>query len=342
MSFLRWLRAASAYERASAAALIVTLLLIAAAFASPPPGLFIPASPDPVVEPTADRPVQALYRIQREAWTPESLREAADLYARLGDLPAAAAHWERAQPTDAPTLRRLSETYLELGDWPLALAALERLLAAGEVDASWAHLQLGLIRASFNRDSALAHLRAAEADYGGSIAPLIAALSESSTPLGVGIALAEAELWPYAELAFSQADGGALALAYMGLARDRQGKDGSAPIARAAALEPQTPQVRYLQALHLRQVGDYAGSLSALVQATALDPENPALYAELASAYRLLGDLDSAERWYMQAVSLSNGDPRFVGLLEGFRAERGDLLAQLGLTDEPTDTVLPP
>jgi tetratricopeptide (TPR) repeat protein len=143
-----------------------------------------------------------------------------------------------------------------------------------------------------------------------------------------------------------RAEDAALALAYAGLARDRQGKDGGAQIARAVSLDRQNAQVRYLEGLHWRQVGNYQASLSALVQATALDPENPALYAELASAYRLLGDLDAAERWYMQAVSVSNGDPRWQTVLDAFRAERGALLEQLGLTDEPipdaTDAVLPP
>lgn len=347
MNFLRWLRAASAYERASAAAVIITLLFLAAAFTAPRADpIPIPPTPELSEISTANRPVQALYRAQsaalREGWTPEQRRAAANAYAALGDLRRAAALWERAAPPDAPTLRRLSETYLELGDWPKALDALERLLALDGVDIAWANFQLGLIRASFDPARALAHLRAAEPDYGASLAPLIAALQSNPSPVRVGIALADAELWPYAELAFSQVGDDALALAYAGLARDRQGKDGSAQIARAVALDARSAQVRYLEGLHWRQVGDYQASLDALVQATALDPENPALYTELASAYRLLGDLDSAERWYAQAVTVSNGDPRFQAVLDAFRAERDSLLEQLGLTDEPTDTVLPP
>lgn len=348
MQFLRWLRSASAYERASAAVAVLTLIFLAAAFAAPRTGVVrLPATPTPVT----NHPVQNLYRVQRAAlstgWTTEHLRAAANAYAALGDLRNAAAYWERTNPDDPPTLRRLSEAYLELGDWPNALNALERLLALDSVDNSWAHFQLGLIRASFDPAAALLHLRAAEVDYGASLAPIIAALESNPSPVRVGIALADAELWPYAELAFSHAGDDALALAYAGLARDRQSKDGSAQIARAVLLEPQNPQVRFLEGLHWRQAGDYQASLNALIQATALDPENPALYAELASAYRLLGDLDSAERWYMQAVAVSNGDPRFRTVLDAFRAERQTLLEQLGLiTDEPipeaTDSVPPP
>ena len=104
-----------------------------------------------------------------------------------------------------------------------------------------------------------------------------------------------------------------LALAYGGLARDMQGKDGAPQIDAAVTVAPDDPQVRFLQGLHLRLAYDNAGSLDAMVQAVALDPENPALYAELGKAYQLTGDLTAAERWLKFAVSL---DSHFQPLLE--------------------------
>jgi tetratricopeptide (TPR) repeat protein len=151
----------------------------------------------------------------------------------------------------------------------------------------------------------------------------------------VGFALAQAELWPYAELAFQHATNVnpdyAEAQAYVGLARDRQGKDGDAWVARALTLDQQSDTVRFIQGLHLRQKQDFAGSLEAFVLAVALNPQNPAYYAELGTAYRLADDMDNAERWLQVAVDVSNRDPRFQQLLALFYADEEYQLNDGGL-----------
>jgi Flp pilus assembly protein TadD len=161
----------------------------------------------------------------------------------------------------------------------------------------------------------------------------------------VGLALADTENWPLAELAFQHAmDTGAAfgeALAYIGLARDRQGKNGGFAFQQAVSAEPQNPVVQFLWGLHLRARDDLEASRQALVTATVLDPLNPAYYAELGTAYRLMGDLENAERWLWVAADSSSGDPRFAQLLALFYAEEGyqldsrglDVLMQLG--DDP-------
>ncbi len=148
----------------------------------------------------------------------------------------------------------------------------------------------------------------------------------------MGKALADAKLWPYAELAFSLSSD-PLAYAYGGFARDMQGKDGSSQIDTAVALEPNNAQVRLMQGLHLRMNYDYPNSLKAIIQAVALDPENPALYAELGKAYQLTGDLTTAEHWLKYAASL---DPHFQPLVDAFYNDEKTLLANLGLVDEST------
>jgi tetratricopeptide (TPR) repeat protein len=155
-------------------------------------------------------------------------------------------------------------------------------------------------------------------------------LESTTDPVRIGIALARADLWSHAELAFSQS-ADPLEVAYSGLARDMQGKDGSPQIEGAVAFAPDDPQVRFLQALHLRLNFDYPGSLEAIIQAVALDPENPALYAELGRAYQLAGDMATAEHWLKFAVSL---DEHFQPLLDAFYADERTALLNLGLVDE--------
>jgi tetratricopeptide (TPR) repeat protein len=283
------------------------------------------------------RPAQALYHIEAqvsvEGWTPELLKIAGDVWRDVGDLTRAVPYWEAAAVStldDRLLMRNLTEAYLVLHRWPQAVDQLAWLIAADSEDA-WAHYHLGLLRAAFDPPTAAVHLRVAERvpeyrDVAAAVGRIIE--NQPTEPLigmSVGLALADADLWAYAELAFQHAaDVGQVypeALAYVGLARDRQGLDGSGQIAQAVALDSQSAIVRFIQGLHLRDQADLAGSRDALIQAVALDPENPAYYAELGTAYRLVGDIENAGRWLRVAVALSNQDSRFQELLALFYAE---------------------
>lgn len=282
------------------------------------------------------RVMQALYHVEALAvfngWTPDLHRRAGDLWAQTGDLTRAIPHWQTASRTldDTALLSQLADAYLQTQQWSEAAQTLQKLLELAPDD-RWAHYQIGLIRVAFDPAAAEAHLRVAArvpeyADTAARLLDVIAA-ADSSVAMRVGLTLAGVELWPYAELAFQHAADTAYpyaeALAYTGLARDWQGKDGSLWIQQAAALEPQNAVVRYLQGLHLRGRGDYVGSRDAFVQAVALDPLNPAYYAELGTSYGLLDDLQGAERWLKMAVEISEGDPRFQQALDQFYAESG-------------------
>ncbi len=294
-----------------------------------------------------ERPIQSLYQLEAQAartgWTPENRRMAGDLWYNIGDLPRAVAYWETI-PADARLLRDLSQAYIDLQRWAEADASLSELLpllAPGAADRAWALFQLGLIRASYDPQAAAQLLRAAEPSYGASVLPLLPVLEAGADPLRAGLALADAELWAYAELAFSSSTD-PLAKAYAGLVRDMQGKDGSASLRTALALLPESPQAHFIYGLHLRLKFDFAGSLEAITQAVALDPENPALYAELGRAYQLLGDFASAERWLKFAVSL---DSSFQALLDAFYADEAAIMRTMGLMDEavsPFDSLPPP
>ncbi len=293
------------------------------------------------------RPVQALYQIEVQAaqigWTPDSLKLAGYLWRDMGDVTRALPYWEAAAlslPDDVALVRSLAQAYVDLQRWPQARDMLGRLVALAPDD-HWAHYQLGLVLAAFDPHAAEAHLLEVLYDpfYAEDAEALLQVLEDNSSDrlvsLHVGITLSGLELWPYAELAFERASNLAQPfaelLAYTGLARDRQGKDGSAWMEQAVALDPQNPQVLYLLGLHLRSVDDLEGSLEALIQAVSLTPQNPAFYAELGTAYRLTGNLTQAEHWLQVAVWVSDNDPEFLRLLALFYAEESYNLTSAGM-----------
>lgn len=319
------------------AVLLALLVLIVAAFTL----LRFDPPAQPLANPTErlnlnvrqGRLMQALYQVQataeQTAWTPQLHWQAGDLWAQAGDLTRSLPHWEAAalEIGDPALLQKLADGYVQTQRWTSASETLQQLLTI-DPDNQWAHYHLGLIRAAFDSSAARQHLQIAARvpDFGEVSAAVLTALDgdESLLAMNVGLALAGAELWPYAELAFQHAADTdfpfAEAQAYVGIARDWQGKDGGAAIEQAVALDARSPIVHYLQGLHLRFAQDYRASLNALVQAVALDPLNPAFYTELGTAYQLADDVASAERWLKMAVEISD-DPRFAAALEQFYAE---------------------
>lgn len=305
--------------------------------------------PDPIAENNQQRPLQMLFRLELEAaqlgWSPTLAWRAGSIWYAVGNPAKAAAYWELAG--DAPSVRRaLAEAYIDLGDWAHANDALVAL-SQSESDTSataWAFLQLALIRAATNPDQARTDLDQAvqsEPGYADSTRELRDTLAVSSNPTRIGMALAHMGLWSLAERAFLNAPGDPVALAFTGLSREQQGKEGSAYIGTAVALAPTDTQVRLIQGLFERQDGDYQASLEAFIQAVALKPTDPMLYGELGTAYQLTGDLVSAEHWLQYAYDLSNGDPRYSTMIDQVRTQEQDLGSALNAMIEAALTPTP-
>jgi tetratricopeptide (TPR) repeat protein len=284
----------------------------------------------------ADRPFQALYQIEYNAaqfgWTATLSRQAGDLWHSLGDVSRAVTHWEgavRLDPANATLARHLAQGYIALQQWSQAVVALNRVVELN--DDNWSHFQLGLLQAAFNPQRAVAHLRLAARDpqfeaLNDELSPLLnMTLPDSTIIMRIGVILAAHDHWDYAEHVFQYAASLVQpfpeALAYIGLARDRQGKNGTDFIMQAVNHAPTNAQVRYLQGLHLRLTSDEQGGLEAFQQAATLDPINPAYAAELAFAYQQLGSAVQAEYWFKAAVALSNNDLRFQKLLDDFYSQ---------------------
>ena len=297
------------------------------------------------------RPIQALYRVQaialREGWSTDLLRLAGDLWRESGDITRALPYWRAAAQGghDIILLRDIAQASIDIQDWASANDALAHLVSLTPYD-PWVNLQLGLIQAAVSPDTAIEHLTiaASESAYVPITGQLTEVLNSSSSDpafgLSVGSIMAEHDMWAFAELAFIHAASVQPmpeALAYVGFARDMQGKDGGAWIEDAVAFAPNNPTARLLQGLHLRQIGDYENSLDALITAAALDPENPVMYAELGTAYQLSGDLSSARYWLEQAVTISDNDPRFQQMLDQLTTDEERLLQLLALATEEAD-----
>jgi len=313
-------------------ALIKRAFLLAVALSilasTPPP----PDGSSLTVDLAAHRPMQALYQIEAQVaqsgWTAELAKSAGDIWESLDDLPRAVSYWEiavRLQPSNQQLTRQLAQSYLTLEHWSQAVIALSSLLKLN--DDNWAHFQLGILQSVLDSSSAADQLQLAARDsqfqpVTAQLIPLLNQPTDVIRAMQMGVVLASAKLWPSAGYLFQYAAALSpklpVALAYSGLARDQQGKNGSSQIEQAVALAPDNAQVRYLQGLHLHLVGEDEASLQALQQATVLDPLNPAFAAELATAYNRAGDSPKAEYWYKAAVTLSNNDARFQNLLNAF------------------------
>ncbi len=292
----------------------------------------LPARVTPPVQITSpvEQPVQALFQLEQAAaqsgWTGEAAWQAGQVWKRLGNLSRAVAYWEiasRHAPDNADLWRALAESYITLQRWSLASVALTRTAELTPED-NWAHYHLGLLQAAASPQVAVDHLKqiASDSEYAAVVTDLLVVLASDDASMPAGLTLARHNLWNYAELAFQHTLTFSQPLpeasAYLGLVRDRQGKDGSAAIEQAVSLAPDSALIRYLQGLHLRLKGDNQLSLDAFLRAATVDPTNPAYAAELGTAYQLIGESQLAEDWLRQAVTLSDNDPRFQQLLDQF------------------------
>ncbi len=270
-----------------------------------------------------------------------------DAYLSLGRRAEAVAAFETARalnPSDPGPLGRLAQAYEADGRYADAVAALAQLSQAGVADAAQLY-RLGALTAVVDPAAAAARLAVSAevpSPYQASARHLLNAVSAATaqtdrafTLASIGIALVQIEEWPLAEAALSQAvtenDAFADAFAYLGLAQDRQGKDGEPALAQAAALTPDSPLVNFLYGLHFRDLSESAKAVPWLHKAQAADPTNPAIAAELGGAYAATGDLVNGEIWFRQAVTLNDRDGQFWLLLARFYVDREYKVVEEGL-----------
>ncbi len=280
-------------------------------------------------------------------WTPELRVLAGDAYFALADVDNALLHWQTAarDRPDDPNLRlRLADAYEASGKFSEAIDSLRYLAQANPQDAQ-TQMRLGRLLAVFEPQAALEPLeRAAALDLalGPESSALTAAIrqgqaqaDEAYLAASVGVALIRVENYPLAEAAFQRAVGFnrayGEAYAYLGLAQDKQGKDGGPALEQAVALTPDSALAHSLLGLHYRRTGQNERALEALNHALELDPDNPDLAAEIAGAHAAQGDYETAEQWYQAATQMAPNDPGYALLLAQFYMENELKLPDAGL-----------
>ncbi len=275
-----------------------------------------------------------------------------------GDPTGAIEAWE-AEPelflNRADILEQLAQVSLELEDRPGAIDALARLVLLVPADPE-PRLQLGLLRATLQPETALPDLRLADelAPGGSPIAQSMVRAIEDSRPeqqpaytlAQVGQALARNEEWQLAAWAFEEAlvlqPDYAEVRAYLGLALDRSGRDGLEELQAAAAAAPGTGLPHTFLGLHWSAAGDPERALTEFTLAARLDPTNPALAAELGRAHAQLGDVASAISAYRLATDLAPQDPGFWLLLAEFSLSHEIEIEALALPAARNAAVLRP
>ena len=291
---------------------------------------------------------QAIYFVERHAatdgWTPELHRLIGTLWQDVGDYTQALPHLSLAAETsdDIDLLRQVTELFLQTSDFAAARDLLDKLLSITPDDA-WTHYHQGLLLAATDPLRAEPHLRqVARHDSYGHVARALlgivtrdyAAPALSSSIAGV---LAENELWLYAEQAFLFAATWNYpfpeALAYAGLMRDIQGKNGRIYIDQALALDPINIDGLLVLGIHLRTHGDLEDSVIALQYALALAPESPVIYAELGESFQQLGLFDRAQAALQRAVALSENDAVIQDALAQFYSEEAYHLPEQFIED---------
>jgi tetratricopeptide (TPR) repeat protein len=282
-----------------------------------------------------------------DGWTTARRVALGDAYVGKGDLKSAVAQWElalAADPNDDGLLARLANQYEATGRFADAVRVLGQLTKLRPNDAA-VYYRLAVLTAATAPDQAPARL-AVTAAISPTLAPatkiLIDAIQageasgDQAYVFGkVGFALVQLSEWRLAEEALTHAVAlnpqYADAFAYLGLARDKQNKDGLDYYQTAVKLAPQSPLAQYLLGLHWRSAGDSTTALPYLLAAQKLDPQNPAIAAEIGGAYASTGDLTDGETWLTQAVNLDDKNPQWWLLLARFYIDHEYHVAEPGL-----------
>ncbi len=335
------------------AALVILLPLV---ISGPEPERISGYDADMTTQVVDGRPVQELYRLhylgsQANGWTREQYQVAARFAARIG-RPERSLNYQQAafaqSPENAALAIELAERYLEQQDWARAVQQLQRA-AVLRPDDGWVKTQLGLILAPQDAGQALQYLRTASSwvGYDETVARLLPLLEMGGHDVGstvqIGLIYGQAGLWAYAEHAFGIAaamEPLAEYTAYIGLAREMQGKSGRQWIDQAVRQAPDNALVQYIQGIFQRAQRDYQASVTSFTTALVLDPLNPAYYAEIGQTYREIGDVVNADYWLRQAVTVSNQDPQFEAILTQFYQTAGPALAAVGVQPDGADDTL--
>jgi tetratricopeptide (TPR) repeat protein len=270
-----------------------------------------------------------------------------DVYYLNNDRERARQVWEEALTQKDPSAQlysRLADIYRFNGENAKATEYLQKYVSAYPEDTS-AHYRLGLLLILSDPERASAELLfAAQHDpqFDPAVQTLrtalnLASLNDSPAErfviLGRGLGLVNE--WALARAAFEAAveaeERNAEAWAWLGEAKQQTGKDGSADLDRALALDPNSAAVRGLRGLYFQRVGNFRQALAEFQAAAALEPDNPTWLVSIGESYAKLGDLIRALEAYQAATRLAPEDVKYWRLLAIFCAQNNINISDVGL-----------
>lgn len=249
-----------------------------------------------------------------------------------------------AYPSHTRFYSLISAAYGQLGQYSAQRVWLEKWISTGRAQAS-DHFELGLLlitSADGNARLQLAQAASMDAAFKPAVQTLNASLdlamrepdaSRRLVTLGRGLGLVGQ--WPLASEAFEQAvqaDGNnSEAWAWLGEARQQQGRDGKPELDKALSLAPDDTLVHGLRGLYWKRQGRFAEAVGEYRQAADLEPKNAEWQAALGDAYTSAGDLVSALAAYRQAASLAPQNATYWRLLALFCADNSIQVLEVGL-----------
>jgi tetratricopeptide (TPR) repeat protein len=302
----------------------------------------------------------AMYQqaFEKNALSPEGWAAWGDVNYLNGDTARAVEIWNQALSQEKSSNRlylRLAQAAQEAEDYTSAAGYLQTYVTTQPEDAS-AHYQLGLLLTLTNPERAAAELiLASQLDLRFDpaaqalrdalrLAALSGAPSEKFVVIGAG--LGAVEEWKLARAAFDSAvradDSNAEAWAWLGEANQQTGREGSAELDRALALNPNSSVVRGLRGLYFQRSGNYRDALTEFQVTASLEPQNPARFVSLGEAYALTGDLIRALEAFQYATTLAPQDAAYWRALAEFCGRYGIQLTDIGIPAAQRAVVLAP
>jgi tetratricopeptide (TPR) repeat protein len=242
-------------------------------------------------------------------------------YQQRGDVSSAMHAWEQALPL-AEAYGYLAQAQQTAGNFPAAIEDWKANVAQ-EPGSANAHYQLGLLFAATDLLQALPELMQAaqlNPDLQKPIQGLRTSLNTAFLSdnhayqfLVSGQALAALGQWDLATEAFRNAltanAGYAEAWAWLGLAKQQLGQDGSYEFSHAMTLSSESAIVQGLYGMYLQRQGKPNEALVAYQKAANLETDNPSWQMALGNAFEQAGDLVRAYSSYSHAVELAPEDP---------------------------------
>jgi tetratricopeptide (TPR) repeat protein len=231
---------------------------------------------------------------------------------------------------------------------PATAAFLTQLKTRPDPEAQW---YLGVLAAPEDLQAARDYLLAipdqsspdilARRDYLlATLVPFTDRSQQAEVARATGIALVQAELWPLAVHALTNAHNDstelpdtvrAELLAFLGHALAQAGRPALDLFDESLEFDPDSALPRYFYGMYLRRQGALKAAEKTFQQAIELDPQNAAIYIEMARTKAEQGDFAGAETQYEHAVANAEEDLQVQLSRVRFHANRGYNLLEAGI-----------